>query len=148
MVIWSLFSDERFKDKVTIIQIMGSWCPNCMDESRYYTELYNKYNSAGLEVVGLSFERSDEFEIAKKVLGKALLDLNIPYPVLIAGTPRESSKQLPWLTPIKSYPTSIFIDKNGNVVKIHTGFYGPGTGSLYTEFCTETEGLINELLVD
>ena len=142
------FSDERFKDKVTIIQIMGSWCPNCMDESRYYTELYNKYNSAGLEVVGLSFERSDEFEIAKKVLGKALLDLNIPYPVLIAGTPRESLKQLPWLTPIKSYPTSIFIDKNGNVVKIHTGFYGPGTGSLYTEFCTETEELINELLVD
>lgn len=139
-------SDERYQNKVVIIQILGSWCPNCMDETRYFVELYDKYHDQGLEIIGLSFERSNEFKEAKKSLSKAISGLNVPYKMLIAGTPRESGKALPMLTEILSYPTSIVLDRNGNVVKIHTGFYGPGTGEYYEKYTRETETLLEKLL--
>ena len=139
-------TDEKFEDKVVIIQILGSWCPNCMDETRYFVELYNEYNVKGLEIIGLGFERSENFEKAKNALSKAISDLDVPYSVLIAGTPRESAKALPMITPIKSYPTSIFLNKKGEVVKIHTGFYGPSTGKFYDDYRNETESFIQELL--
>lgn len=139
-------SDDFYKDKVVILQILGSWCPNCMDETRYFNELYKKYNSKGLEIVGLAFERSAEFAEAKASLEKAIKDLDVSYPMLIAGTPKESQKALPMITGIKSYPTSIIIDKNGKVIKIHTGFYGPSTGAFYDDYTHEMEALMEELL--
>lgn len=139
-------SDQKFQNKVVIIQILGSWCPNCMDETRYFKELYAKYNTQGLEIIGLAFERSKEFDVAKKSLEKAINDMDVPYTMLIAGTPKESAKALPMITKIKSYPTSIIIDKSGNVVKIHTGFYGPSTGKYYDDYTHEMEALMDALL--
>lgn len=139
-------NDEKYKGKVVILQILGSWCPNCMDETRYFKELYEEYNGQGLEIIGLAFERSKEFEKAKVSLEKSISDLKVPYEMLIAGTPRESKNALPMITPIKSYPTSIFINKRGEVVKIHTGFYGPSTGKYYEDYRAETEQFINRLI--
>jgi thiol-disulfide isomerase/thioredoxin len=139
-------SDAKYQGKVVILQVLGSWCPNCVDETRYFTELYSKYNSDGLEIIGLGFERSPEFDMAKITLSKAIADLDVPYSVLVAGTPKESAKALPMITPIKSYPTSIFINRKGEVVKIHTGFYGPSTGKYYNDYCAETELFVAELL--
>ena len=139
-------SDEKYQNKVVILQILGSWCPNCMDETRYFKELYSKYNSQGLEIIGLAFERSKDFEIAKLSVEKSITDLSIPYNMLIAGTPKESALALPMITPIKSYPTSIIIDRTGKVIQIHTGFYGPGTGKYYEDYTNETEKLIESLL--
>ena len=138
--------DEKYKNKVIILQILGSWCPNCMDETRYFKELYETYGPEKLEIIGLAFERSKEFEKAKVSLEKSIKDLNVPYEMLIAGTPRESGKALPMITPIKSYPTSIFINKKGEVVKIHTGFYGPSTGKYYDDYRAETEQFIEQLI--
>ena len=139
-------SNEKFNDKVVIVQILGSWCPNCMDETRYFKELYSKYNTAGLEIIGLAFERSKDFEKAKISLNKAIHDLQVPYTMLIAGTPKESANALPMITKIKSYPTSIIINKQGEVVQIHTGFYGPSTGSYYEEYTKKMDELLNQLL--
>ena len=50
------------------------------------------------------------------------------------------------LNHVLSYPTTIFIDKKGVVRKIHTGFNGPATGEKYTEFKTEFEGFVGELI--
>lgn len=141
-------SDENYQNKVIILQIMGSWCPNCMDETRYFNELYENYANQGLEIVGLAFERHIEFEKAKVALEKTISDLKISYPIVIAGTPRESAKALPMISPIKSYPTSIFINRKGEVVKIHTGFYGPSTGKYYEDYRAETETFIQGLLVE
>src|SRR6185312_7610991 len=35
-------ADARFKNKVVIVQILGSWCPNCMDETNYFVSRYYK----------------------------------------------------------------------------------------------------------
>lgn len=127
-------SDERFKNKVTIVQIMGSWCPNCMDEINYLTKLKNKFPE--LEIVALSFEKDSNFKVSSKRVQKVKDKLGANYQFLIAGTHNKKSatEALPMLNKISSYPTAILIDKNGKVRNIHTGFNGPGTGDDYLKF--------------
>lgn len=141
-------SDEKYKDKVVMISIFGSWCPNCMDEIKYYNELYKKYNTEGLEIIGLAFERSKDFYKAQKAVLKVKNDLNVNYDFLIAGRAdkKAAAEALPMLNHVLSFPTTIILDKKGDVVKVHTGFYGPGTGSYYEEFKTSTENLLDKLI--
>lgn len=129
-------NDERFKNKVVIVQVLGSWCPNCMDESSFYAPIYDEYKEQGLEIVGLAFERSADFNLAKNTVDKMCRDLEINYPVLIAGraNKKEASEKLPMLNKIISFPTSILINKKGEVIKIHTGFNGPATGEYFYKF--------------
>ncbi len=141
-------TDERFDGKAVIVQIMGSWCPNCMDESRLYADWYKKYQPQGLEIVGLAFERHEDFGKATAAVSRLADRLDIQYPLLIAGraSKTEAAEKLPMLNHVLSFPTSIFIDKKGLVRKIHTGFNGPGTGKPYDEFVVEYEALIREML--
>lgn len=143
-------TDERFQGRPVIVQIMGSWCPNCMDESRLYAEWYKKYNPQGLEIVGLAFERHEDFDKASAAVQRLSDRLDITYPMLIAGRANktEAAEKLPMLNHVISFPTSIFIDKTGAVRKIHTGFNGPGTGDVYTEYVKEYEELIEGMLTE
>lgn len=142
-------SDEKFKDKVTILQIMGSWCPNCMDETIFLTELHNKYQSHGLEIAALAFEKAEDFEKAKKNVSRLKKKYKSEYEFLVTGfQPKNADKALPMLNHIMSFPTTIFIDRKGNVRKIRTGYSGPATGAEYEMFKKEiygfTESLLNE----
>ncbi|MFC0604183.1 peroxiredoxin family protein [Winogradskyella pulchriflava] len=143
-------NDERFKNKVVIVQIMGTWCPNCLDESKYYTEFYKTNKNKDLEFVALAFEYAKTKEMAFKRIDRLQSKLGIEYPILLAqfGTSSKSKAQekLPMLNHVLSYPTSIFIDKTGKVRKIHTGFNGPATGKKYEEFKTEFEAFVGDLL--
>ena len=145
-------SDERFKNKVVIVQILGSWCPNCMDETNYLVNsYYPKYHSKGVEVIGLAYERTTDFALSQRTLLQLKNHFNIPYPLLITGfTPGKGDpqKSLPMLADFKGFPTTIIIDKKGDVRKIHTGFSGPGTGDYYTKFISEFEKLTDDLLAE
>lgn len=145
-------NDPRFKNKVVIIQLMGSWCPNCMDETNYLVNnYYPKYHSKGVEIIGLAYERTTDFNKSKATLQQLRKRFSIPYPLLITGyTPAagEPVKSLPQLANYMGFPTTIIIDKHGNVSKIHTGFSGPGTGKYYTEFVSEFEKLTDNLLAE
>ncbi|MCX7552145.1 TlpA disulfide reductase family protein [Xanthomarina sp. F2636L] len=144
--------DDRFKDKVVLVQIMGTWCPNCLDESKYLANYYknNKNNkNNGLEIIGLAFEYTKTEEKAIANIKRLKNRLEIDYPILLAqyGSSSKVSAQekLPMLNQVLSYPTTIFIDKTGNVRKIHTGFNGPATGEKYLEFTNEFESFVKEL---
>jgi len=143
-------NDERFKNKVVIVQLMGSWCPNCMDETVFLSEYYNKNRQRGIEIVSLAYEYSTDIERSKKSLRKFQQGFNVQYPMLITGVAVTDSlrteKTLPQLTPIKAFPTSIIIDKKGKVRKIETSFNGPGTGEHYLDYKKEFEETINDLL--
>lgn len=141
-------SDDKYKGKPVILTIMGSWCPNCMDEGRYLKEVYNRYHDQGLEIIGLSFERRGDFDKDLPALKKAVEDLDLPYDVLFAGKAggKYAAEALPMLNHVISFPTSIYLDRSGKVVKIHTGFTGPGTGELYTEFVAENEVFLKEFV--
>ena len=134
-------SDDRFNNKAMVIQLFGSWCPNCMDESIYLTELYEKESARGLEIVGLGFERHKEFDKASNAIIKMRQDLLIPYTLLVAGpaNKKAAAEKLPMLNHVLSFPTAIVLNRKHEVIGIHTGFYGPGTGNYYEEFKEEFE---------
>jgi thiol-disulfide isomerase/thioredoxin len=142
------FPSAAYENKVVIVQIMGSWCPNCMDETAYLKEVYGKYHAKGLEIISLCFERSDDFEIAAKNVANHRNHLQAPWEFLIAGNASKdkAAEVLPMLNHVMSFPTSIFIDRRGLVRKIHTGFYGPGTGSYYDRFVEKNQTFIEKLL--
>lgn len=145
-------NDERYRNKVVIIQIMGSWCPNCLDETKFLSDYYNKNKNRGVEVIGLAYEYSTDLERSTKSLQKFKQLFNVQYPMLITGAiasdDSKTEKTLPQLTPIRSFPTTIFIGKKGTVREIKGTFYGPGTGKYFEEFKKEfysiVDGLLNE----
>jgi thiol-disulfide isomerase/thioredoxin len=144
-------SDKRFKNKVVIVQMLGSWCPNCMDETPYLVSYYKKFHSKGVEVIGLAYERTSDFAKSKPLVEQVKNKFNVPYPLLITGYTMyhdDPLKSLPMLADYKGFPTTIIIDKKGEVRKIHTGFSGPGTGKYYTEFTKEFEKLTDDLLAE
>jgi thiol-disulfide isomerase/thioredoxin len=142
--------DDRFKNKVVIIQLMGSWCPNCMDETKFLSDYYNKNHDRGVEVIALAYEYSTDLERSKKSLSKFQRQFNVQYPMLITGVTsadeKKTEKTLPQLTPIVAFPTTLFLDKKGNVRKIHGVFYGPGTGEHFEEYKMEFFSIVEELL--
>lgn len=141
-------SDEKYKDKIVIIQIFGTWCPNCMDETRFFSEWYNKNQSQGVEIIGLAYEIKPEFEYARDRVLTMKEKLNVPYDFLIAGTSstKSASESLPMLNKVMSFPTSIIIDKKGEVRRIHTGFSGPATGVYYEEFVDDFNQFMEDLI--
>jgi thiol-disulfide isomerase/thioredoxin len=142
--------DEKFKNKVVVVQILGSWCPNCMDETAFLSEYYKLNQSKGVEVIGLAYERSTSYNESKKALEPFQRRFGVQYPFLVTGVAvsdtLRAQKTLPQLEAIKPFPTTIFIDKKGNVRKIHTGFDGPATGKYYEVFKQEFDEAINVLL--
>jgi len=143
-------NDDRFKNKVVIVQLMGSWCPNCMDETAFLSEYYNKNRYRGIEIVSLAYEYSSDRERSIKTLKKFQQRFNVRYPMLITGVTVNDSlrteKTLPELTPIKFFPSSAILDKQGRVRKLDTGFNGPATGDHYLQYKKEFEDTVNELL--
>jgi peroxiredoxin len=143
-------SDERYKNKVVIISILGSWCPNCLDEMKYLAPWYKANKARGVEIIGLSFERKDDIAYAKAAIARLKVKYGAEYEILFAGKVGEeaTAKALPEVEKVNSYPTTIFIDKKGKVRKIYTGYNGPATGLFYEEFKKEFNDLMNDLLAE
>jgi len=141
-------SDEKYKNKVLILQIFGSWCPNCMDETKFLSQWYNENKDRGVEILALAYERKDDFTYASERVKKMKDKLNVPYDFVIAGVndKQKAAKTLPMLNAILAFPTTIFIGKDGKVKHIRTGFEGPGTGAYYDEFRQRFNEVVNELL--
>jgi thiol-disulfide isomerase/thioredoxin len=143
-------SDEKFANKVLILQIFGTWCPNCMDETKFLTQWYNENKDRGVEILGLAYERKDDFDYASERVRKMKAKLNVPYEFVIAGTSdkEKAAETLPMLNKVIAFPTTIFIGKDGKVKHIRTGFEGPGTGIYYEQFKERFNQVINELLAE
>jgi thiol-disulfide isomerase/thioredoxin len=141
-------TDERFKNKVVILQIFGTWCPNCMDETKFLAPWYDANKDRGVEILGLAYERKPDFEYASNRISIMKKKLNVNYDFVIAGVndKEKAAETLPALNHIISFPTTIFIGKDGNVKHIHTGFSGPGTGIYYDQFKDRFNKIVNELL--
>jgi thiol-disulfide isomerase/thioredoxin len=143
-------SDERFKNNVTILQIFGTWCPNCMDETKFLAPWYEQNKDRGVQILGLAYERKDDFNYARERVEKMKAKLKVGYDFVIAGVndKKKASESLPALNRVLAFPTTIFIGKDGTVKHIHTGFSGPGTGIYYERFKERFNQIVNELLAE
>jgi thiol-disulfide isomerase/thioredoxin len=141
-------NDEKYKGKVVILQMFGTWCPNCMDETKFLSPWYEKNKSRGIEIIGLAYERKDDFNYASARVKKMIDKFNIGYDFVIAGTndKTKAAATLPMLNAVIAFPTTIFIGKDGKVKKIHTGFSGPGTGIYFEQFVQHFNETVNEML--
>jgi thiol-disulfide isomerase/thioredoxin len=139
-----------FLGKVVIVQIMGSWCPNCMDETAFLSRFYNKNKNRSVQVVALAYERTTNFDRSKSNLMDFKRRFNVQYPMLITGVtdddPNLMAKTLPQIQHFQAFPTTIFVNKKGDIAKINTGFSGPGTGEHFIVFKKEFNHLVDSLL--
>jgi thiol-disulfide isomerase/thioredoxin len=139
---------SKFKNKPVIVQIFGSWCPNCIDEMNYLIPWYLQNAKRGVEIIALAFERSLSVEDATRQLIKTQKKLKVPYVILQAGSTSEDKpgEKLNGLTNFISFPTTIFLNKKHEVVKVHAGFNGPSTGEFYEKWKVEFNQTVNGLL--
>ncbi|HKD07601.1 MAG TPA: TlpA disulfide reductase family protein [Bryobacteraceae bacterium] len=140
-------ADPRFKGKVVIVAVGGSWCPNCHDEAPMLESLYRKYRSQGLEIIDLSFEEEDQLKNPTRLRAfRAEYGLN--YPVLLAGEPSQLAEKLPQAQNLDTFPATFFVGRDGLVKAIHAGFAGRATGVFHQQLLEEIEALVKRLLAE
>jgi peroxiredoxin len=138
-------TDEKFKGKVLLVSVSGSWCPNCHDETPFHEELYREYRDRGFEVVSLSFERADQPPTYPQ-LRAFIKTYGIDYTVLVPGEPAQASELLPQTVNLDCFPTSFLIGRDGLVRVVHAGFPSPGSGAIYDATKREIKETIERLL--
>jgi len=140
--------DPRFRGKVLLVDVFGSWCPTCHDAAPELVRLYRKYHERGLEIVGLAYEVTGDTAVDGRQLRRYRDKFAIPFPLLLAGIndTEAAAATLPQLHGFTSFPTSIFIGRNGRVRRVHAGFYGPATGAQHGRMIQEFEREIEFLL--
>ncbi len=142
-------NEGNYAGRPKIIQIMGTWCPNCKDETIFLTNYLKENPNPGFELLGLSFEKHADISVANETISRYIKRMNIPYPVVYGGSSNkaEASKTLPMLNKVIAYPTLIFLNKENHVVAIHTGFSGPATSG-YEAFKKEFSDLVDKIKSD
>ncbi|MFN5620719.1 MAG: TlpA family protein disulfide reductase [Flavobacteriales bacterium] len=142
------FDSTSWNNHVSIVQIMGSWCPNCTDESRFLKTLYDEYHERGLNIIPVAFERGDDVTAASARVQKQFSQLGLTYPFYYGGQANKAAalSTFSFLDEVHSFPTTIFIDRKGNVRKVFTGFYGPGTGQDYTVHTKSIHSFVDSLI--
>jgi len=139
------WDDLDLNGKVVIMDIMGTWCPNCMDAGITLSQLAEKHNN--VVVLPVLFEKKDDLNWARRAYEKFSQDIEMPERFLFGGRASKSNaaSKFPMLSDITSFPTLVFIDKKRKIRSIYTGFYGPATGEPYKAFKQSTDSLLNVL---
>ena len=142
--------DARFRGKVVIVDLFGTWCPTCHDAAATLKQLYAKYHARGLEVVGLAYEVSGDTATDARMVRTFRDKIGITWPLLLAGTPDAESQAAtqPQLMGFTAYPTTLILGRDGRVRRTHGGFYGPATGAAHTALVTGFEREIERLLAE
>lgn len=142
------WEDLDLTGKVVIVDIMGSWCPNCIDANKAIKQLISRYEINEVELLTIAFEYTDDLQKARGKVFNMQRKIGLPERFLFGGkaSKKNAAQKLPALNHIMSFPTLIFIDKQRNVQQIYTGFYGPGTEGYYNEFMSDTKELLERLV--
>jgi thiol-disulfide isomerase/thioredoxin len=140
--------DPAFAGKARILQLFGTWCPNCNDEAPFLADLQRRYGPRGLSIVGLAFELTGDFERDAQQVESYRTRHDLGFPLLVAGLADKAaaSKAFPLLDLVRAYPTTIFLTGDGRVRAVHTGYSGPATGREHEKLRADFERLIEELL--
>jgi peroxiredoxin len=140
-------TDARFKDKVVLVSITGSWCPNCHDEAPFLADLYRRYRGRGLEIVALSFEEAEQLADPTR-LRAFIAQYGIDYTVLLAGEPDELAEKVPQADNLDAFPTTFLLGRDGRVRGVHAGFPSPGSGVYYTQAVEGIRAHVEALLAE
>ncbi len=141
-------SEPPYAGQPTIVQIFGTWCPNCHDEAPVLVDLYDKHHDDGLQILSLAYEYTDDAERSRRQIERFKERHGATWEFVAAGVSdkKKTAATLPALSTIKSYPTTIWINPDGTVHAIHSGFSGPATGEAHEESLKEFKRLTKEIV--
>jgi len=142
------YPNHLSKEKVAIIMLMGTWCPNCVDEAIFFKKLQSLYGKERLDIIAVCYEVSESEEKRRAAVQKFVLQNQLNFTFLVAGKASKvlAQQHFPMLNHVMSFPTTLYVDKKGVIRKIYTGFYGPATGSYHEEYTKETYSFIHDLI--
>jgi thiol-disulfide isomerase/thioredoxin len=142
--------DARFRGKVVVVDVFGTWCPTCHDAAPELVRLHRKYHDRGLEIVGLAYEVSGDTAVDRRQVRRYREKFDIPFTLLLAGIndTEAAAATLPQLQGFTSFPTTIFLGRDGKVRRIHAGFYGPATGAQHAKQVRAWEAEVERLLTE
>lgn len=128
-------ADPEFAGAARVIEVFGTWCPNCGDSAALLAELDATYRDRGLSIVGIAFEISDDFPRSVRQVSAFRDRYGLGFPLLIGGVAGGDNVRdaLPFLSAVRAYPTTIFLDADGRIHAVHAGFAGPATGDAHRE---------------
>jgi thiol-disulfide isomerase/thioredoxin len=141
-------ADARFRGRVVVVSIGGTWCANCRDEAPSLIELYKEFHARGLEVVGLFFENDADPRVARPRVLSFIGRYGVPFPILVSGTTSEAEAKLPQLVNFSVYPTTIVLGRDGQIRSVHAGFASTATGEAHTRLTREQRALVERLLAE
>ena len=142
-VTWDKSALETAGKSGLVVDVMGTWCPNCMDEARLLAELAPSHPD--VQFVSLAFERNTDASILPR-LAQFQEELQLSWDVLLGGkaSKRIAAECLGVVDTVHSFPTTVFWEPGSDPV-IHTGFNGPATGEGYVVERTFFESQLHRL---
>lgn len=137
--------DPRFKDKVVVAVVTGTWCPNCHDEAQYLVKLDKQYRDKGLAIVALSFEEPEQQAGLQRA--KAFIkQYGVEYTYLFPGSPAQMWEKVPQLNHLDTWPATLFIGRDGKIDAVHSGFASPASGDYHDQLQKDFASRIERLL--
>ena len=102
-------SDLFRENKITMVNLWGTWCINCLNEMNELAELDRRFREKGCGIVGVEFE-NEPIEDVADLARKVFQENGITYPNVI--WPEND----PVLSDIRRYPTTLFVDSEGKIL--------------------------------
>jgi len=138
----------HYAGKAVIVEIFGTWCPNCNDLAPVLADLHRKYRADGLEILGLAFEYEDSPAESERRVRAFEQKHGAEWDIVIPKNSFEDlvNEGLGGLTAIEGVPVTIFLNRDGTVHAVYTGFSGPATGDAHLEAKARFETLTIEIL--
>jgi peroxiredoxin len=143
-------SDEKYKGKVVIVEVIGTWCPNCTDQTRFLAPWFRENQKRGVEAIAVAFEQEDDFSYFQKTLGKFKSFFDIRYDIAFGGIAdkKVATEKLKGLNYMAAFPTTFIIDRKGDVREIYTGYTGEITGDYYQAYVKKFNALLDQLIAE
>jgi cytochrome c biogenesis protein CcmG/thiol:disulfide interchange protein DsbE len=100
----STFDLAKLRGKVVMVNYWATWCAPCRKEMPKLDAFYKKYQSQGLEIVGISIDFERDLEKARKIAH------TVAYPMAVAKAITDDGFGIP-----KGVPITWIIDTDGKV---------------------------------
>ena len=140
--------DPRYADKAVIIEVFGTWCPNCNDLAPLLAGLHREHQDDGLEILGVAYELSERDDYNRERLRAFNEKHGLDWEVVSADTPPEVlfSEASVDLSPIEGVPVTVFLNRDRSIHGIYAGFSGPATGAAHERAKATFRRLTREIL--